>query len=55
MNVSRETNVDGLDVQVGQSLSDRELLAKLQDAEINAGVSGPDVHVGKNDDLEMGD
>lgn len=46
-NVSRETNVDGPDVQVGQSLSDQELLAKLQDAEINAGVSGPDVHVGK--------
>lgn len=54
-NVSRETNVDGPDVQVGQSLSDSELLAKLQDAEINAGVSGPDVDVGKNDDLEMGD
>lgn len=54
-NVSRETNVDGPDVQVGQSLSDQELLAKLADAESDAGLPGPDVQIGKNNDLEMGD
>ena len=39
----------------GYSISDDELLSKLKQSEMNAGISGPDVQVGRNMDLEMGD
>lgn len=39
----------------GYSVSDDELLSKLKQSEMNAGISGPDVQVGRNMDLEMGD
>ena len=39
----------------GYSISDDELLSKWKQAEMNAGISGPDVQVGRNMDLEMGD
>lgn len=39
----------------GYSISDDELMSKLKQSEMNAGISGPDVQVGRNMDLEMGD
>ena len=39
----------------GYIISDDELLSKLKQSEMNAGISGPDVQVGRNMDLEMGD
>jgi hypothetical protein len=39
----------------GYSISDDELLSKLKQSEMNAGISGPDVQVGCDMGLEMGD
>jgi hypothetical protein len=39
----------------GYSISDDELLSKLKQSKMNAGISGPDVQVGCDMDLEMGD
>ena len=38
----------------GYSISDDELLSKLKQSEMNAGISGPDVQVGCDMGLEMG-
>lgn len=38
----------------GYSISDDELLSKLKQSEMNVGISGPDVQVGCDMDLEMG-
>lgn len=38
----------------GYSISDDELLFKLKQSEMNVGISGPDVQVGCDMDLEMG-
>ena len=39
----------------GYSISDDELMSKLKQSEMNAGISGPDIQVGCDMDLEMGD